>query len=267
MTRLIAVLAVFLAGAAGAGASAPLRVCSDPNNLPFSNERGQGFENELADLLARDLGTVAQYTWWAQRRGFIRNTLSAGRCDVVIGFPTGTEIVATTKPYYRSSYAFVTRRSRSLHIQSFDDAALRRLRVGVQVIGDDGANSPPAHALSRRNIVDNLVGYSVYDDYRAASPLSRIVAAVAANEIDVAVVWGPVAGYFAARQPVPLDVVPVTPPRDGALPLAFDISMAVRRGDTARLAELNRFLDRRRTDIARILDRYHVPRVAGGRSR
>jgi mxaJ protein len=153
----------------------------------------------------------------------------------------------------------VTRKDRDLHIRSFDDAALRHLRIGVQVIGDDGANSPPAHALSRRGIIDNLIGYSVYGDYASQSPPSHIVTAVARGDVDVAAIWGPLAGYFAAKQPEPLDIVPVSPQIDGGLPQAFDLSMAVRRADTSRLAQLDRFLVRRRDDINRILDSYHVP--------
>jgi mxaJ protein len=261
----LAELSLVLAIATGCGRAAatqPLRVCSDPNNLPFSNQQQHGFENRIADLLARDLGTTVEYTWWAQRRGFLRHTLLAGKCDVVIGLPRDVDMARTTQPYYRSTYVFVTRRARGLHIRSFDDAALRTLRVGVQVIGDDGANSPPAHALSRRGIVNNLIGYSVYGDYAADSPPSRIVAAVAHGDVDVAAVWGPLAGYFAAEQREPLDIVPVSPQVDAGLPQVFDLSMAVRRNDTARLAVLNQFLQRRRADINRILDMYHVPRAS-----
>jgi mxaJ protein len=248
-------------GCSRAAGAPPLRVCSDPNNLPFSNQQQHGFENRIADLLARELGTTVEYTWWAQRRGFLRNTLLAGLCDVVIGLPHGVEMAQTTQPYYRSTYVFLTRTARRLHIRSFDDAALRQLRIGVQVIGDDGVNSPPAHALSRRGIVNNLVGYSVYGDYASDSPPSRIVTAVSTGEVDVAAVWGPLAGYFAAEQREPLDIVPVSPQVDAGLPQAFDLSMAVRRRDTARLAVLNQFLQRRRADINRILDNYHVPRA------
>ena len=240
----------------------PLRVCSDPNNLPFSNARGEGFENKLAELLAKDLATRVQYTWWAQRRGFLRNTLDAGRCDVVMGYPSDADdLVLTTAPYYRSTYVFLTRRSRGLRIRSFDDPVLRKLRVGVQLVGDDGANSPPAHALSRRGVVENIVGYPVYGDYRTNSPPSTIVAAVASGDIDVAAVWGPLAGYFAALQPVPLDLVPVQPQREGQLPETFSISLAVRSDDAARRARLEQFLLRRRGDIDRILAAYRVPRV------
>ena len=143
------------------------RVCADPENMPHSNQKQEGFENKIAALIAKDFSATPRYTWWGQRRGFIRNTMNAtleeGRCDVVIGVPEGYDLVSPTKPYYRSTYVFVTRRARGLRIESFDDPVLRRVRVGVQLIGDDGANSPPAHALSRRGIVQNLVGYSVYN--------------------------------------------------------------------------------------------------------
>jgi mxaJ protein len=247
--------------AAGAVARAPLRVCSDPNNLPFSNRDGQGFENRIADLLARDLGSTVEYRWWAQRRGFLRNTLNAGLCDVVIGYPAAAGPVLTTKPYYRSSYVFVTRSARHLRISSFNDPVLRRLRIGVQLIGDDGANSPPAHALSRRGIIRNLIGFSVYGDYRTNSPPSTIVAAVAHGDVDVAAVWGPLAGYFAHLQSEPLDVVPVSPASDANLPQVFDISMAVRRDDDARRQQLDGFIARHRADIDRVLAEYRVPRV------
>ena len=238
-----------------------LRVCADPNNLPFSDQKRQGFENRLADLLARDLGTTVEYTWWAQRRGFLRSTLNAGLCDVVMGILAGMDPLLTTAPYYRSSYVFVTRRARNLQIRSFDDGALRTLKVGVQLVGDDGANSPPAHALSRRGIVKNLVGYSVYGDYRTEAPPSAIIAAVARGEVDVAAAWGPLAGYFAARQAVPLTVTPVSPLRDGPLPQAFDIAMGVRRGDTVRRDRLDRFIREHHREIDALLTEFHVPRV------
>jgi mxaJ protein len=243
------------------GPRSPLRVCADPNNLPFTNSRLEGFENRLAALLARDLGTTVEYTWWAQRRGFLRNTLNAGLCDVVMGLPSHMDGAATTQPYYRSTYVFVTQRSRHLRINGFDDVVLRRLRIGVQLVGDDGANSPPAHALSRRGIVQNLVGYSVYGDYQTNSPPSAIIAAVARGDVDVAAAWGPLAGYFAARQSVALDIAPVTPQRDGYLPQAFDISIGVRRGDSVRLAPLNRFITAQRGEIDALLAEYHVPRI------
>jgi mxaJ protein len=261
MMRLACAVALAFAAFAVAGARDPLRVCSDPNNLPFSNSRGEGFENRLADLLARDLGTTVEYTWWAQRRGFLRSTLNAGRCDVVMGYPWHADPVLTTAPYYRSTYVFVSRRAARLDIRSFDAPQLRTLRIGVQLVGDDGANSPPAHALSRRGIVNNVRGYMVYGDYSHDSPPSEIVRAVARGDVDVAAVWGPVAGFFAAREKVPLDIVPVAPRTEGVLPETFAISMAVRRDDRARLRQLDGFIQRRRADIDAILARYHVPRV------
>jgi mxaJ protein len=258
--RIALVLALIVAWGA-AGASEPLRVCADPNNLPFSNRKLQGFENRLASLLARDLGTTVEYTWWAQRRGFLRSTLNANVCDVVVGVPAHMDAVATTAPYYRSTYVFVTRRASHLRIRSFDDAALRRLRVGVQLVGDDGANSPPVHALGRRGIVSNLVGYTVYGDYRTDSPPAAVIRAVARGDVDVAAAWGPLAGYFAARADVPLEVTPVTPQAEGAVRQVFDIAMGVRRGDTARRERLDRFLRQRRREIDAILAEYHVPRV------
>ena len=255
----VALLSSSCASVADPPAPAPLRVCSDPNNLPFSNDREEGFENRLADLLAGDRGTHVEYTWWAQRRGFVRNTLEAGRCDVIMGYPTEAEMVATTRPYYRSTYVFVTRAARGLRLSSFDDPALRTLRIGVQLVGDDGANSPPAHALSRRGIVDNLVGYTVYGDYRSESPPSRIVTAVADGDVDVAAVWGPLAGYFAARAREPLALAPVHPAFEAQVPQVFDISMAARHDDPATLAHLERFIAARQADIDSILHDYHVP--------
>jgi mxaJ protein len=242
--------------------AAALRVCADPNNLPFSNDRGEGFENRLAEMLAADLGMRVEYTWWAQRRGFVRNTLGAGQCDVLMGVPAGFELAATTRPYYRSTYVFVSRRDRGLGLRSLDDERLRRLKIGVQMIGDDFSNSPPAHALSARGVVENVIGYSVLGDYSQPNPPARVVEAVARGDVDVAVVWGPLAGYFAPRQPAPLDLLPVTPQTDTpSRPFAFDISMAVRRGDDERRRLLEDFIVRRRTDIDRVLAQFGVPRV------
>jgi mxaJ protein len=247
--------------------SAPpvLRVCADPNNLPFSNARLEGFENRLAELVARELRSEVRYTWWAQRRGFLRQTLNARACDIVMGLPTSMEMALTTRPYYRSSYVFVSRRDRHLRLTSFDDRILARLRVGVPLVGDDGGNSPPAHALSRRGLVRTIVGYSVYGDYAAESPAAGLIAAVATGHVDAAVAWGPTAGYFAARQPVALEIVPVSPEIDlPFLPFVYDISMAVRRDDAALRDRLDRIIMERRREIDEILAAYRVPRIDGG---
>jgi mxaJ protein len=242
-----------------------LRVCADPNNLPFSNQRGEGFENKIAEMLAHDLGERVEYTWWAQRRGFFRNTLKAGMCDVVMGVPSGFEMALTTKPYYRSSYVFLSRKDRHLNLNSFDDPQLRKLRIGVQIIGDDQSNAPPAHALTRRNIVDNVKGFTLYGDYSQPNPPARIIDAVEKGDIDLAIVWGPLAGYFAKKSHVPLQLEPVTPQIDQPfLPFVFDISMGVRRGDQDLRDQLEQVLEQRRADIDRILEDYRVPRVEGG---
>jgi mxaJ protein len=242
--------------------SSVLKVCADPNNMPFTNLHGQGFENRIADLIARDWNARVEYTWFPQRRGFARMTLKHGDCDVILGVPTNYEQAATTAPYYRSSYVFLSRRDRHLGITSLDDPRLHRLKIGIQIIGNDHVNAPPAHALAKRGIVANTVGYPVYGDYSKADPTRNIVDAVADGDVDLAVVWGPQAGWFARQQKVPLDIVPVSPQIDlPFLPLVFDISMGVRRGDTALKDRLDQELERRRADIERILDAYGVPRV------
>jgi len=238
-----------------------LRVCADPNNLPFSNERGEGFENKVAELIADELGATLSYTWWAQRRGFIRNTLNTGLCDLVTGTTNGIEMLRTTLPYYRSGYAFVTRQD-GPKVSSLDDPILHNLRIGIQLVGEDGANPPPSEALARRGIVDNVRGYLVYGDYREQNPAAAIMDAVAKGEIDVAIVWGPVAGYFAGRESVPLKIALVTPQNDGPrVPMVFDINMGVRRDDPTLRDEINAALSKLRPKIDAVLANYGVPRA------
>jgi mxaJ protein len=258
--RSIVASGIFAGMCAGAPAQTALRICADPNNLPFSNARGEGFENRIATLLARDFGARLEYTWMPQRRGFFRNTLRAGRCDVVMGVPSSFELAATTAPYYRSSYVFVYRTGRGIDLKTLDDSALRTLRIGVSLAGDDGANPPPAHALARRGITRNVVGYTLYGDYATPNPPARIIGAVTDGQIDVAIVWGPLGGYFARGRP--LAVVPVHPEIDlPYLPFVFDIAVGVRRGDTALQARIDSALVRHRAEIDRILAAYGVPRV------
>jgi mxaJ protein len=253
---------LFTATSVFAAEPPPLRVCSDPNNLPFSNSRGEGFENRIAQLIARDLGTKVSYYWWAQRRGFVRNTLNAGKCDVIIGIPGSFELATPTRPYYRSSYVFVTRRDRKIRVTSFDDPRLHKLKIGVQMIGDDYASSPPAHALANRGMTANITGYMVYGNYADENPPRRIVDAVANREVDVSAVWGPTAGYFIRKSRVPLVARPVEPQFDlPFLPFVFDISMGVRRGDTALKDRLDAIIEKRRKEIDAILRDYGVPRL------
>jgi quinoprotein dehydrogenase-associated probable ABC transporter substrate-binding protein len=255
-----AVLLGLLGCGVGSKPARELRVCSDPNNLPFSNQRQEGFENRIAELIGKDLGATVRYTWWPQRRGFIRNTLAAHKCDLMMGTTTGAERVLTTRPYYRSSYVFVYRKDRHLNVRSLDDPALRTLRIGVQLIGDDYANTPPVHALSRRGIVGNLVGYSVFGDYSQENPPARVIDAVIARDVDLAIAWGPLAGYFAKRARVPLVVVPVSPAVDPPmLRFTFDISLAVRPDEPGFKQELEAVLDRNQSAIDHILPEYGVP--------
>lgn len=236
-----------------------LRVTADPNNLPFSNERREGFENKIADLIAQELDVNLQYSWRAQRRGFFRETLKENRADLILGVPAHFEMALTTAPYYRSTYVFVYRRDRGLDLHSLDDSTLRNLKIGVQMIGNDGVNTPPAHALANRGIINNVVGYTVYGDYAQENPPARIIDAVAKGEVDVAIVWGPLGGYFAQHEKVPLTVVPVSPEADPHLPFTFSIAMGVRKGDKDLRDQINEILTRKKPEIEAILGQYSVP--------
>jgi mxaJ protein len=258
---LLAIAACVVCPAVASGQKAgQFRVCADPDNMPFSNRKMEGFENKIADLIAKDLGATTSYAWWGQRRGFIRNTMNAtleeGRCDVVIGAPEKYDLVRTTTPYYRSTYVFVYPKGKRLSIRSLNDPVLAKLKIGVHLLGDDYTNPPPVHELAKRGIVDNVVGFSTF--YSSQNPPSAIVDAVAQGQVDVAIVWGPAAGYFAARRPVPLEVVAV-PSGKGDLPFAFDISLGVKPGNEALRAKLEQVLVRRQAAITQILRDYNVP--------
>jgi quinoprotein dehydrogenase-associated probable ABC transporter substrate-binding protein len=239
------------------------RVCADPNNLPFSNRAQAGFENRIAQLFARDLGDTLTYDWLAQSRGFARKTLGTGECDVIMGVPAHDyDPVMVTKPYYSSTYVFVYRADRGWHITSFDDTLLKHVKIGIHLTGGDNANPPPAMALAARGIIDNVEGFPIIGDYAQPNPPARLIDAVANGTVDVAIVWGPLAGYFAPREPVKLTIQPVTPHVDASgVPFVFDIAMGVRKGDTARVARLDSLIDRERQAIHRILEEYGVPLV------
>jgi quinoprotein dehydrogenase-associated probable ABC transporter substrate-binding protein len=236
-----------------------MRVCADPNNMPFSNSRGEGLENKLAELVAGDLGAHVEYTWHAQRRGFIRETLNAGLCDVIMGVPH-LDMLATTRAYYSSRYVFVSRADRHLAFDSLEAPELADLTIGVHLIGDDGYNTPPAHALAMRGLVDNVRGYPIYGDYREPSPPMRLLDAVVSGEVDVAAVWGPQAGWYAAHSEVPLRVVPITG-TEHFLPLVFQfpIAIGVRKEDVALRNRLNQIITERAPEIRRLLASYGVP--------
>ncbi len=254
-------LAALLLSALGVGRAGaepePLRVCADPDNLPFSNQRGEGFENKIAEVVAQDLGAPIAYHWWPHQRGLVRNTLAAGHCDVLIGIPKGYDPVLWTRPYYRSAYVIAHAKGKGLQLDSLDAPRLRELKVGVHL------DTPPHSALGERGIRDNVVGYPLFYDYRSGASARRpssIMDDLRAGVIDVAVVWGPIAGYFGTRGGAPaLELIPLQ--GQGPIPMTFEISMGVRKDDRPLKARLEAVLDRRQADIRRILTDYGVPQL------
>jgi len=253
-------LAVAAAAALPCGAAErTLRVCAEPDNLPLSSEHEIGYENRIARLLADELGARLVYEWQPQRRGFVRKTIGAGLCDVWIGVPAGFERLLTTRPYYRSRYVFVNRGDAREPLRSFADPRLATLRIGVQLVGDDLAATPPGHALARAGAVESVVGYPVYGEGSAAE---RITADLVAGKLDAALVWGPQAGWFTDHAAAPLVVTAAVAPPGLALPFEFAIAIGVKKGDADLRRDLDAALERRAGDIDAILDAYHVPRVA-----
>jgi mxaJ protein len=237
-----------------------LRVCADPDNLPYSHEDRSGFENRIAQLIADDFGLPLEYAWLPDRRGFVRKTMGAGLCDLIIGVPVGFERTMNTRPYYRSSYMLVERGADTAPPRDFSDPRLRQWRIGVQLVGDDLATTPPGHALAQAGATANVVGFPVPGEQPAAA---RIVQALARGELDAAFVWGPQAGYYARRAGTPLQLHYLPPPATlKEQPFSFAIAMGVRRGDRALRDRIDDFIARRQADIDRILADYGVPRVA-----
>ena len=257
-----AALAFVCALAAAPVAARELRVCADPDNPPFSRADGSGFENRIATLVASELHADLRYYWLPDRRGFARKTLGAGHCDVIVGVPTPAGHLLTTAPYYRGAYMFVYRSRWLRRLTSFDDPRLRSLRIGVALVGNDLAATPPVHALARRGIVANVVGFPV----AGARPVAeRMMEALGEGKLDVAVVWGPQTGYFARRAVTPIALTAV--PADGTGPVEFDIGMGVRRDDRALRDDLDGALDRARPAIDAVLAEYAVPRADRQRAR
>jgi mxaJ protein len=228
------------------------RVCADPDNLPFTNRRSEGFENRIAELLARSSDQPLAYYWWQERRGFVNKTLNSWECDVIIGVPTHDGAVRTTRPYYCSRYVMVRRPGQGVTPSLLGEPEGRSLRIGVV------ERTPPLDMLLRRN-VDPIVYFTNYD-YVTNSP-GQIVTDVATGKIDVALVWGPVAGYFASRQAVPLQTVTFDDPSKPPARLAFPISVGVRSGDKERSARLERLMRERASEIRAILSDGGVPLV------
>jgi mxaJ protein len=259
MKLLVAAACLAAGGAWAAPPPHPLVVCADPNNLPFSNREEQGFENKIASLVAKDMGMSVSYVWWPQRRGYVRKTLNAAKCDLWPGVAEGLENVASTQAYYRSTYVFVTREAAPLAHLNLDDARLETVKIGVQMIGNDAMNTPPAHAIASRGLINNVRGYMLYGDSSQPNPAAVIVNAVATGDIDIALVWGPLAGYFAQQSTVPLRIEPIVPANDRRWPMSFDIAIGVRRDDIALRNQINEVLNREKPTIDAILRAYHVP--------
>jgi len=212
--------------------------------------------------LASQLNAKLSYIWQRQKTGFIRQTLGAERCDVVMGVPYGYERVLSTQPYYWSSYVFVTARNRHLSITSFDDSILRQLKIGLHGIGSDGSNSPPASALAVRGITGNLVGYSMWGDASIKNPQAQVIEAVAKGDIDVAIVWGPIAGYYAKKYGNDLELT-LAPhdPKLPDMPFDYEISLGVRKTDQAFAEKLEKILKQQRGKIHNILTIYNIPLI------
>jgi mxaJ protein len=235
-----------------------LRVCADPQNMPFTNQKREGFDNKIADVIARELGDSVSYAWWPSRRGYLRNTLSAGTCDIVIGVPIGFDPVATSKPYYRSTYYIVSRADKKLGITSLDDERLKKLRVGVNLLDGDYTNTPPAHALSAHGIAGpGVVGFSGF--YDEEHHPGEIVDSLAKGYIDVALVWGPIAGYFAKKSGVPMTLTALPDSDSVDLPFAYAVAIGTRRSDRELRSLIDDILVRKKPEIDRILMEYNVP--------
>jgi quinoprotein dehydrogenase-associated probable ABC transporter substrate-binding protein/PQQ-dependent catabolism-associated CXXCW motif protein len=229
-----------------------LRVCADPNNLPFSNDRGEGFENEIAELLAARLGVPVRYTWHPETMGFVRNTLRAYLCDVVMGAGSASELLQNTNPYYHSTYVLAYRTADGEQFADLASPAMQDARIGVI------AGTPPASLLMQRNLLGQTRSYHLMVDTRYYSPGRDMMADLAAGEIDVALIWGPIAGYWAERQDEPITMVPLRSDQPG-LRLDFRISMGIRPNEPDWKRELNDLIRELQPEITAILERYGVP--------
>jgi mxaJ protein len=235
-----------------------IRVCADPDNMPSSNDKLEGYENKLATLISQELKAKLEYVWYPTRRGYFR-ILNGMYCDLAMEVPAGLDMAGTTKPYFRSGYVFVTRKGSGLEdLKNLADPRLKKLKIGVNIYTSDAENSPPAMALSRYGVVGNLTGYSTFFDQNNRP--EDIVNAVAKKDVDVAIAWGPLAGYFAKQTTVPLVLTPL-PAKDSLseFPFQYNIGIAVRRKDKEFRDSLEAVLTRRQPDVQAILKEYAVP--------
>ena len=228
-----------------------LRVCADPSLPPFSTEAQDGFENKLADMIAEELGIPVVYTWWPQTIGFVRNTLMARRCDIVMGTASGEELMQNTNAYYRSVYAMVYRTDADVQPTTLADPALFGKRIGVI------AQTPPANLLSFYGL-SNIEPYQLNIDTRADQPARRAIEDVAAGKTDLALVWGPIAGYYAGLQEQPPTVVPMLD-EPGPARLEYRITMGIRGDEPDWRHWLNQFIRDNQDDIDSLLASYRVP--------
>jgi quinoprotein dehydrogenase-associated probable ABC transporter substrate-binding protein len=230
-----------------------LRVCADPNNLPFSNEKGEGFENKIAELLAVKLDKKLAYVWYPQSTGFVRNTLGTHRCDLIPGFPQGDELVQSTNPYYRTAYALVVKPGAGLDdLDRLTDPRLKEKRIGIV------AGTPPATYLAVNGLMRKAKPYPLVVDTRVDSSAQAMMRDLASGEIDVGVLWGPIAGYYAKQTNPPARVV-VLLKETGGPQLTFRIAMGVRASDQNWKRQLNRLIAENQTDINRLLLGFGVP--------
>jgi quinoprotein dehydrogenase-associated probable ABC transporter substrate-binding protein len=238
-------------------AAGVLRVCADPDNMPASNDKGEGYENKIAELIAKEWHSTVEYAWWPVRRGFFARALNGRYCDVAMTAPAGLDMAATTKPYFRSAYVIVYRKDSGLNLTSLNDPQWKKLKIGVNLLNSDAENTPPAMAMSAHGVVGNLVGFTTF--YSDLARPEDIIKAVIDKQVDAAIVWGPLAGYFAKQSPVPLVLNPVLSDSTSNIPFAFSIAMGVRRRDRVLRDSLQTVLDRRQADIQTILRDYSVP--------
>jgi len=237
-----------------------LRVCSDPRNLPFSNEKGEGFENKLAELLAAKLHKSLDYTFFPQATGFVRVTLGSHRCDLIMGFPQGDELVQVTNPYYRTAYALVARAGSGLdEVSTLNDPQLKGKHLGVV------AGTPPATYLAANGLMADAKPYPLTIDTRVDSSAQAMISDITSGAVDAGILWGPIAGYYARHADPPLHVTLLT--REGAgPPMVYRIAMGVRYTDQNWKRQLNRLIQENQADITRILLDYGVP-LLGERDR
>ena len=236
-------------------AASPLRVCADPDNLPFSNHSGAGFDDRIITLVSHDLHRDIIFVWTRPRRGFLREQFSKNACDVLLGVPVGLRGVAVTEPYYTSSYAFVSPARKPFQIASFTDEHLNGQRIGLQILEEN--LSPPSLPLIRSGHAGQIVGFESFGEREG-----DVVKAVADGRVGVAVVWGPVAGYFARNSPVPLTVTPVSRSYTfSGVPFTYSMGFGVHKQDQALLQQLNNSIRRLQPRINQVLAAFAVPTV------